>query len=76
VVKRQKGLNYTGYPEKGHQTGNKHKHFPLADFGTGKIAFSKYYTDNKEDNRLHQLEKLKTRNIINYFYSSQILTET
>ena len=67
VVKRQQWLNYTGYPEKGQQPCNKHKHFPLADFGTGKMgkmAFCKNYTDNQKDNRFHQLKKLKTRNIV------------
>ena len=28
VVKRQKGLNYSGYPEKAQKTGNKHEHLP------------------------------------------------
>jgi hypothetical protein len=59
VIKRQKGLNNTGNPEKCHKPANEHKHFPLTDFSPGKMAFSKYYAYYQEDNRLHQLEKLQ-----------------
>jgi hypothetical protein len=52
-------LNYAGHPVKSHQPGNEHEHLPLADFGPGKMAFSKNYTDNQEYYRLHQLKKLQ-----------------
>ena len=57
-------MNDTGYPEKGYKARNKHKHFPLSDFGAGKMALSKNYADNQEDNRFHQLEKLKSRYVV------------
>jgi hypothetical protein len=58
VIKRKKRLNYSCYPEEGHQSCYKHEHLPLADLGTREMAFCKNYADNQEDNWLHQLEKL------------------
>jgi hypothetical protein len=75
VVKRQQRLNDTGYPEKGYKTCYKHKHFPLPDVGPGQMALCKNYADNQEDNRFHQLEKLKSRYVVYQFNSSQIRTD-
>ena len=67
VVKRKKWLNYTRDPEKGNKPGNEHEHLPFPDISPGKMAFCKNDTDNQKYNRLHQLKKLQTWNIINKF---------
>jgi hypothetical protein len=62
VVEWQKRLYDSCYPEKGHYPGNKHEHFPLSDFDTGKMgktALGKNYANNQKDNRFHQLEELQ-----------------
>lgn len=71
VIQRKKRLDDPGHPEEGYQSGNKQEHLPWADLSTGKMAFGKYYTDNKEDSKPHQLEKLEPWNIVNQFYFSQ-----
>ncbi len=64
VIKRKKRLDNTGYPEEGQKPCNEHEHLPSSDISTGKMAFGKYYADNKEDNRFHQLKELKSRYVI------------
>jgi len=71
MVKRQKGLNDPGDPEKAQQSGNEKEHFPLSDLGARKMGFGEYNTYYQKDGEFHQLEDLKTRDIIDEFYFFQ-----
>jgi len=66
VVERKQRLNDPRYPEKCDQPGYEVKHLPLTNIFQ-RLAFGKYNTNYKEDNRLHQLIKLKSGNIIYKF---------
>ena len=64
VIQRKKWLYYTCYPEKSQEAGYKHKHLPLSYLCSCQVTLCEDYTDNKEDKRLHYLEKLKPWNVV------------
>lgn len=56
VIKGKERLDDAGYPEEADKTRDEKEHFPCSDLGTGKMAFGKNDTYNKENSELHQLE--------------------
>lgn len=67
MIKRKKRLNNSCHPEKAEQAANEKEHFPGAYLSFGKMTFCENYTDNKEDKKPEQLEKLKSGNVIYQF---------
>ena len=71
MIERQKRLNDPGNPEKAKQSGNEKEHFPFSDLSARKMGLGEYNTDYQEDGEFHQLEDLKTRNVVDEFYFFQ-----